>query len=135
MADADAASFTAVMQAFRMPKDTEEQKAARAAAIQSAYAGAADVPLEVARDSVELMPLADDATALGNPNAASDGYSGAVSLFAAALCAIANVQINAAGLKDERSRSGYGDECTRLRERAEELLRNAHRAFELRLSS
>jgi formiminotetrahydrofolate cyclodeaminase len=135
MADADASSFTAVMQAFRMPKETDADKEARTAAIQEAYAGAADVPLAVARAAVELMELAEDATAMGNPNAASDGFSAAASLHGAALSAIANVEINAAGLKDEATRAGYVAEGARQRARADELLRDAQTAFELRLSS
>ena len=47
------------------------------------------------------MMLAEDATAMGNPQAASDGVSGAAQLYCATLCAIANVEINAASLKDE----------------------------------
>src|SRR3990170_4416101 len=55
LADRDAASFDAVMAAFRMPKDEDRQKAERSAAIQRAYEGAARVPLEVARCAAELM--------------------------------------------------------------------------------
>ena len=59
-----------------MPKETDEDKAARSAAIQEGYAHAASVPLEIARASVDLMELAEDATAFGNPQAASDGAVG-----------------------------------------------------------
>ena len=53
-----------------------------------------------------LMELAEDATAFGNPQAASDGLSGAAHLYCAAICAIANVEINAASLKDAATADG-----------------------------
>ena len=66
-------AFDGVMVAFKMPKETDEEKAARSAAIQAGYEHAASVPLEIARAAVDLMELAEDATAMGNPQAASDG--------------------------------------------------------------
>ena len=99
LADRDAHAFDGVMVAFKMPKGTDDEKAARSAAIQAGYEQAASVPLEIAQAAVDLMPLAEDATAVGNPQAASDGVSGATHLYCAALCAIANVEINAASLK------------------------------------
>jgi formiminotetrahydrofolate cyclodeaminase len=133
LADRDAAAFDAVMAAFRLPKETEEQKAVRASAIQEAYVGAAEVPLEVARRAVGMMELAEDATAMGNPNAASDGYSAAAALFGGALCAIANVEINASGLRDQTKRLELRDACAALRARADGLLVDTQTAFELRL--
>jgi len=134
-ADRDAHAFDSVMEAFKMAKETDEQKAARSAAIQAGYLAAASVPQEVARRCVELMELAEDATAMGNPQAASDGMSAAASLYAGALCAIANVEINAAALKDEATRAAMLDETATLRSRADHLLRESQTAFQLRLSS
>jgi formiminotetrahydrofolate cyclodeaminase len=133
LADRDASAFDRVMAAFKMPKDNDEEGAVRAEAIQKAYVGAAEVPLEVARKAVDLMELAEDATAMGNPNAASDGYSGAAALFAGAVCAIANVEINASGLRDETKRLELRDACAGLRARADGLLIDTQTAFELRL--
>jgi methenyltetrahydrofolate cyclohydrolase len=133
LADRDSSAFDAVMAAFKLPKETEEQHAARASAIQEAYVGAAEVPLEVARRAVDLLELAEDATAMGNPNAASDGYSAAAALFAGALCAIANVEINASGLRDQTKRLELRDACAALRARADGLLIDTQTAFELRL--
>ena len=133
LADRDASAFDAVMAAFKLPKETEEQQVARASAIQEAYVGAAEVPLEVARRAVDLLELAEDATAMGNANAASDGYSAAAALFAGALCAIANVEINASGLRDEPRRLELRDACAALRARADGLLIDTQTAFELRL--
>ncbi len=134
LADRDAHAFDAVMAAFKMPKDTDEDKAARSAAIQSGYEHAASVPLEIARASVDLMELAEDATAFGNPQAASDGLSGAAHLYCAAMCAIANVEINASSLKDEARRAALLDEVATLRGRADQSVRESQTAFQLRLS-
>jgi formiminotetrahydrofolate cyclodeaminase len=135
LADRDAHAFDGVMLAFKMPKETDDEKAARSAAIQSGYEEAAAVPLEIARAAVDLMQLAEDATAMGNPQAASDGLSGSVELYCAALCAIANVEINAAALKDEARRSVLLDELASLRGRADQSVRESQTAFQIRLSS
>jgi methenyltetrahydrofolate cyclohydrolase len=135
LADRDAHAFDGVMVAFKMPKGTDDERAARSAAIQAGYEQAAAVPLEIARAAVDLMPLAEDATAVGNPQAASDGVSGAAHLYCAVLCAIANVEINAASLKDQGRRSALLDSVALLRGRADQSVRESQTAFQLRLSS
>jgi formiminotetrahydrofolate cyclodeaminase len=134
LADRDAASFEDVITAFRMPKDDDGQKAERGAAIQRAYEEAARVPLEVARRAVALMPAAVDATELGNTNAASDGVSAAHALHAAAHAALANVAINAAGLKDEGIAAELRAEAEALTGRADALLVEARSAFAARIA-
>lgn len=134
LADRDAHAFDGVMAAFKLPRETDEQKVSRSAAIQAGYEQAAVVPIEIARAAVDLMELAEDATAMGNPQAASDGLSGAAELHCAALCAIANVEINAASLKDEARRAALLDEVETLRGRADRSLRESQTAFRLRLS-
>ena len=135
LADRDATAFDGVIEAFRMPKDTEEQKAGRAAAIQRGYLAAAQIPLEIARASASLMPLALETVDRGNVNAASDGVSAAQMLFAGTECAIYNVQINAAALKDEAAAAALRDEVAALHDKAEELLAAANAAFAARLAS
>ena len=135
LADEDARVFESVMASFKLPKETDEEQKSRTLAIQGAYEAAAAVPLELAKRSVELMDLAEDATATGNPHAASDGYSAGTLLFAAALSAMANVRINAAGLKDEAKEQSLVDECAALRERADVLLHQIEEAFLLRLAT
>ena len=135
LADRDAHAFDGVMAAFKMPKETDADKAARSAAIQAGYEQAASVPLEIARAAVDLMTLAEDATAMGNPQAASDGLSGAAELYCATLCAIANVEINAASLKDEVQRGALLDEVATLRGRADQSIRESQTAFQLRVTS
>jgi formiminotetrahydrofolate cyclodeaminase len=135
LAEEDASAFESVMASFRLPKSTDEEQASRTLRIQEAYEAAATVPLRLATRSVQLMELAEDATAMGNPHAASDGYSAGMLLFAAALAALANVRINAAGLKDEAKGQGLVDECDALRERADALLQQIEEAFLLRLAT
>jgi formiminotetrahydrofolate cyclodeaminase len=127
LADRDAHAFDGVMVAFKMPKATDEEKKARSAAIQAGYEQAASVPLEIARAAVDLMELAEDATAMGNPQAASDGVSGAAHLYSAAACGIANVEINAASLKDVGRRTALIDEVAALRGRADQSMRSVAR--------
>jgi formiminotetrahydrofolate cyclodeaminase len=135
LADQDAQAFESVMASFKLPKETDEEKASRTLKIQEAYEGAAEVPLQLAKRAIQLMELAEDATAMGNPHAASDGYSAGALLFSAALSAMANVRINAAGLKDQSKGRGLADECDTLRERAETLLQQIEEAFLLRLAT
>jgi formiminotetrahydrofolate cyclodeaminase len=134
LADEDAEAFDSVMASFRLPKETDEEKALRTMRIQEAYEAAAAVPLRLATRCVRLMELAEDAAAMGNPHAASDGYSAGMLLFAAALAAMANVRINAAGLRDEAKGQMLVDECDALRARADTLLQQVEEAFLLRLS-
>ena len=72
----DARAFTAVMDAFKLPRDTDEEAAARQVAIDAATLTAAEVPLETARMAVRVMALAGRAVAVGNVNAISDGATG-----------------------------------------------------------
>jgi formiminotetrahydrofolate cyclodeaminase len=134
LAERDERAFEAVMDAFKMPKNDDREKAERSAAIQRAYEGAARVPIEVARASAELMPAAAACTARGNVNAASDGLVAAHALFAAAHSALANVDINAAGLKDEAVAGELRSEAASLKSRADEMLVEAQSAFAERMS-
>jgi formiminotetrahydrofolate cyclodeaminase len=135
LGDRDAEAFEVVMAAFRAPKDSEVEKAARVDAIQRGLEHAAAVPLEIARRAVDLMELAEDATAMGNPNAASDGMTAAGMLLAAVIGARANVEINASSLKDEARRHALTEECDAIRERAGVLLEQCRLAFGLRLTA
>ncbi len=98
--DRDAAAFNGVMAAFRLPKETPEQKQARSEAIQAATLEAARVPMEVVGMAVAVMGLAVQVVTLGNINAISDGGSGAALARAALTGAGLNVRINLASLKD-----------------------------------
>ena len=119
--DEDAAAFEAVMAAFKLPKDTEEQQAARNAAVQQATFAAAQVPLTVARRAVQVMDLALQAAQLGNLNAISDAGS-AVALGRAALTGAGmNVRINLLGLDDQTPGAPLLLELAELEHRANRI--------------
>jgi formiminotetrahydrofolate cyclodeaminase len=129
LADRDAAAFQGVMAAFKLPKDTDEDKAARSEAIQRATADAAAAPLELARRSAALMPLAVEVIRDGNPNAASDGATAAAALYASVVGGLANVEINVASLKDAGAAAEMRQESASLRSTADEQLAAAGAAF------
>ncbi len=133
LGDRDAVAFDGVMAAYRSAKDTEEEKARRLHALQTALERAAEVPLMVARRAVYLMGLAEDAVTIGNRNAASDAMSGAAALYAATLAALANVKINAFAFVDQTKRGELMDDCARLTDRAEDVLHDVAEAFEARI--
>jgi formiminotetrahydrofolate cyclodeaminase len=133
LADRDATAFDGVMAAFKMPKETDAEKAVRSQAIQEGYLAAAEVPLDIARRSAELMELARESTEFGNANAASDGASAAQALWASVWSATYNVEINAAGLKDPAKAQSLRDEVSALRAHAKALLDATNVAFGARL--
>jgi glutamate formiminotransferase/formiminotetrahydrofolate cyclodeaminase len=100
LVERDTQAFQAVMSAFRMPKESDDQKAARSSAIQQATRGATEVPLEVHNLTVDLIQLAHRAAEKGNVNSISDAGVAAEMARAAARGAALNVAINLGGLKD-----------------------------------
>ena len=133
LADRDATAFDGVMAAFKMPKETDAEKAVRSQAIQRGYEAAAEVPLEIARRAAELMELARETTEMGNANAASDGACAAQALSASVWSATYNVDINAAALKDQAKATALRDEVSALRASAHALLDATDAAFGSRL--
>jgi formiminotetrahydrofolate cyclodeaminase len=134
LADRDATAFDGVMAAFKMPKDTDTQKAERSQAIQRGYESAAEVPLGCAKAASSLMELAVEVTGNGNAAAASDGSSAAQCLSSAVWCATYNVEINAAALKDQAKAQALRDEVSGLRANAQALLDAANVAFADRIA-
>ena len=114
LADADAASFDEVMAAYRRPKATDEEKAARSAAIQQALQGATTVPLQTLRVCASAMPHAGTVAACGNRSAVSDVGVAIGLLEAAAAGAEANVRTNLGSVKDPQFTSAAADETGRL---------------------
>lgn len=114
LADADTASFDAVMAAYRLPKASDDEKAARTRAIQSALRGATEVPLETLRACVSGLDHARIVAANGNRSADSDVGVAIGLLKAAATGAAANVRINLEGLKDEGFKAAAEAETARL---------------------
>jgi formiminotetrahydrofolate cyclodeaminase len=119
--DDDAGAFEAVMGAFRLPKDTPEQKAARKSSIQSATLNAAHVPLHVAEGAVKVMELALRCVEAANVNAISDAASAAAMAKAGLTAAGYNVRINVAGLPDPSAGEQFLSQVRELEAQAIEL--------------
>ena len=100
LVDEDTEAFNRIMNVFGMPKSTDEEKAARSAALQAATLYATQIPLETMKASMRVFPLVQAMAAEGNPNSVSDAGVGALAARAAVLGAYLNVKINASGLKD-----------------------------------
>jgi formiminotetrahydrofolate cyclodeaminase len=96
----DAEAYMAVEAAMKMPKASQEEKAARRAAMQQAFKGATLTPLETVRESLEAMSLLPDLARYGNPNAITDMAVGALLLDAARRGATMNVQVNLGSIDD-----------------------------------
>jgi formiminotetrahydrofolate cyclodeaminase len=101
LAQEDAGAYDAVSAAYRLPKGTPQEVAARKAAIQGALKMACLVPLHVMEQALETIGLAKMAVPVGNRNAASDGAAGAELAHAAMTVASYNVRINLASIDDE----------------------------------
>jgi formiminotetrahydrofolate cyclodeaminase len=113
--DNDAQAYREVLAAFKLPKNTDDERKQRSSAIQQAFKTAAMVPLEVARDALKIMDLTSRAIANGNQNAVSDGAVGVLASRTAALAALYNVKINLSAVKDPN----FVEELTREGENLE----------------
>ena len=96
----DTDAYTRVLDAYRLPKNSDDEKAARTRAIQAALQHASDVPMRVAELCAQVLELALPIVDKGNRNAASDGGVGALMAEAGLRGATLNVTINLAGIAD-----------------------------------
>lgn len=100
LVDEDTEAFNRIMNVFSMPKGTDEEKAARSAALQEATLYATQVPLRTMQTSFKVFEIVKAMAEQGNPNSVTDAGVGALAARSAVLGACLNVKINAAGLKD-----------------------------------
>lgn len=114
LVDEDTEAFNRVMAAIQMPKGSEEERRARAEAMEAATHYAAQVPLRTMETTLASFPLLEAMAVSGNPASVSDAGVGALAARAAMLGAELNVKINVAGLADRR-------EASRMALRAAEL--------------
>ena len=121
LVDEDTAAFNRIMAVFAMPKSTDEERAARSAALQEATLYATEVPLRTMRTAMEVFPIVQAMAAEGNPNSVSDAGVGALAARSAVYGARLNVRINAAGLKDRTKAEALVGEADELAARASEL--------------
>jgi glutamate formiminotransferase / formiminotetrahydrofolate cyclodeaminase len=101
LVDEDTNAFNKIMNAFSLPKSSDEQKSIRTKAIQAATKYATEVPFRTMQKAFEAFDLIKAMAESGNPNSVTDAGVGALCLRSAIIGANLNVKINASGLKDE----------------------------------
>ena len=122
LVDEDTAAFNKIMDVFGMPKGTDEEKAARAEAMEVATLYATQVPLRTMKAAYKAFEVVRAMAEEGNPNSVSDAGVGALAARSAVMGACLNVKINAAGLKDRAVAEALvaeAEEIQRLAQQAE----------------
>ena len=114
LVDEDTAAFNKVMEAFALPKDSAEEKAARSAAIQAANKYAAEVPLGVMETALKAYQLLGEMADKGNPASISDVGVGALAVRACIEGAAMNVRINLSSLKDETVKTDFQEKVRKV---------------------
>lgn len=133
MVDEDTESFNKVMEAFKLPKETDEEKAARSNAIQAATLDATKAPLAAARLAYECLEVTPKLIAHGNTSAISDLASGMYMLEAGMNSSILNVKINAGSLKDKELVNEFLNECAQLQKAARAIIEDNMKFIEEKL--
>lgn len=133
LVDKDTEAFKKVMEAYGLPKEGDEQKALRSAAIQSATKEAALVPLEVMKHCIDALALVKVVAEKGNINSISDAGVSALMLQAAAEGAALNVKINLSGITDTEFVGWKSEEVESVlrtsRKLAEEIMEIVNRSM------
>ena len=101
LVDEDTRAFNHIMDAFGFPKGTDEEKAARSAAIQDATKYAIEIPFRTMKTAFKSFELIEAMVETGNPNSVTDAGVGALCVRSAIMGAYLNVKVNASGLKDK----------------------------------
>lgn len=133
--DRDTEAFNKVMEAFGLPKETEPQKALRAAAIREATKEATLIPLEVMKHCIDALALTQRVADQGNPNAVSDVGTSALMLHAACSAAALNVRINLKGLQDSEFVGWKTDEVDSILKTSTMMLEEIQSAVDARLTA
>ena len=118
LVDEDTRAFNRIMESFSLPKNSDEEKKLRTAAIQAATKRAIEVPLSVMQLSFDSMKLIEAMAKDGNPNSVSDAGVGALCARSAVLGAYLNVRINVGGLKDEVLKKSFTEKAEELKQKA-----------------
>ena len=114
LVDADTAAFNQIMEAYGLPKATEDQKKVRHQAIQDATRHAIEIPMQVARLSMQAMEVASEMASIGNPNSITDAGVGAMAIRTGVKGAILNARVNLADLEDVDFAKRVRIECQEL---------------------
>ena len=134
LVDEDTAAFNKVMDAFALPKDSEEEKAARSVAIQLANKYAAEIPLRVMETAFKSYQILAEMAEKGNPASISDVGVGLLALRAGIDGAAMNVRINLAGLKDEKLKSVLQEKVRKISADSESKFKKINRIVESKMA-
>lgn len=119
--DKDTNAFDKVMEAFKMPKETDEEKKARSQAIQEGYKIALEVPLKCAEKCHRVLELQDVFAEYGNVNAITDIGVGVLLAYSGLEGALLNVTINLGSIKDEEYQKNISEKVSSLLSSAKNL--------------
>jgi formiminotetrahydrofolate cyclodeaminase len=133
LAEQDAAVFDAVMAAYKLPKETEEQRATRDAAIQRALHDATQIPLKTMEQAAEIYELAVPLAEKGNTTAISDVGAGLLMAEAALQAALLNVKINLGLITDDAFAESVRARVNALLDGKDELKRTVISRVEARM--
>ncbi len=135
LVDEDTAAFNRIMSALAMPKKTEEDRKARAEALEAATLYAAHVPLQTMKASVKVFDICRAMALDGNPNSVSDAGVGALAARAAVFGAGLNVKINVSGLADRAAADALTAEAAALMAEADKAEREIMKITEDRINN
>ena len=121
LVDEDTAAFNKIMDVFGMPKGTDEEKAARAGAMEAATLYATQVPLRTMKAAFKAFEVVRAMAEEGNPNSVTDAGVGALAARSAVMGACLNVKINAAGLKDRATADALVKEAEEIQAEAQKV--------------
>lgn len=120
LVDKDTQAFNQIMEAFQLPRDTDEQTEVRKLAVQSATRRAIDVPFRVMQLAYESMEVMEAMVKTGNPNSVTDAGVGALCAAAAISGGCLNVLVNSSGIEDKDSIRQLLEEAKDLEKKAKE---------------
>jgi len=133
LVDEDTAAFNKVMDAFALPKESTEEKAARSEAIQIATKYAAEVPIRVMETAFKAYQILSEMADKGNPASISDVGVGLLGVRACIGGAALNVRINLAGLKDEKAKSALQEKVRKITAESEFEFKKIDQAVESKM--
>lgn len=121
LVDEDTKAFNKIMEAFGLPKNSDEEKAARSKAIEDASKYAMEIPFRTAELALESMEVMAKMVEIGNPNSITDAGVGVLCARTAVLGAAMNVRINASGIKDKTFTEDLVNRINEIEKKAEAL--------------
>ena len=133
LVDEDTAAFNKVIDAFALPKESADEKAARSAAIEQATKHAAEIPLKAMETAFKSYQLLSEMADKGNPASISDVGVGAIATRACIEGAAMNVRINLAGLKDEKFKSAFVEKVRKISADSEARFKEINQVVEKKL--